>query len=460
MSTDGGTKTLREYVKEHSDKDPQALLDLVIAESERARAAADKEISEQKAMSDVLFVPNQGLVPANLAGVWRMAIMYSNSQMVPTHFRGKPYDCAIAIQMAIRCKVDPMAFMQKCYIVHGRPSIESTLAIAMANTSGIIKGRITYRYEGDGDNKWCVAMATLADTGELIQQRVGIETAKKMGWWGKSDSLWPKMPDLMLQYRSAMWLIRAYFPEVLMGIYSVDEMRDGSMGGPTTTELGSLEGMVESMIAGYQPPVETTPAPAETAPAKEDKADLLAKKLEEKRAAAATATTQAAKEVAPVKAAEKPAEEKPKKTATKAASKPKEAKPENAPAQQSEEAEEPEPKPVAEEVKAAEEKAAEEPAQTVASSPPTDRKWTADETVAHVSEFQRKLKAAADCEEADAHFHFDIEAFKGNMEERHFNYAVSILDKRKAVLIREEKDKSAGDAGTKPANTQQTMLEN
>lgn len=220
MSTAAKAKphNLAEYAAEVFEQDPKTALDLVLAENERIRM-------EAKTDSEVTFGPN-GIEATTLAGLWRLAKIYSASGLVPDHFKQKPENCFIGIQMASRCKVDPFMFLQNCYIVHGRPGIEAKLAIAMANASGVFKTRISFRLEGEGNDRKCTAYTTTADSNELVEEIVTVQQAKDMGWWLKKDSLWPKMTDLMLRYRAAMWLIRTRAPEVLMGMQSKEEIED------------------------------------------------------------------------------------------------------------------------------------------------------------------------------------------------------------------------------------------
>ncbi len=166
------------------------------------------------------------LDPAKYEHLQRVAELYANSDMVPSHFRGKIENCFIGLQMAVRLGVDPFMFLQKCYVIHGRPAIETQLAVALANRSGVFDGPIRYEMSGEGDGFGCTAWAIHKGTTERCEQVVTIGLAKKMGWWGKKDSLWPKMSGQMLKYRSAMWLIRHECPEVIMGMLSRDEVVD------------------------------------------------------------------------------------------------------------------------------------------------------------------------------------------------------------------------------------------
>ncbi len=68
---------------------------------------------------------------ARFEHIWRMAKVFSETSMVPSVFQKKPADCMVAIQMALRCGIDPMMFLQNSYVISGKPSIETKLAIAM-----------------------------------------------------------------------------------------------------------------------------------------------------------------------------------------------------------------------------------------------------------------------------------------------------------------------------------------
>jgi hypothetical protein len=53
-----------------------------------------------------------------------------------------------------------------------------------------------------------------------------MEMAKAEGWIDKTGSKWKTMPELMLKYRAAAFFGRLYAPEIMMGLYSADEIVD------------------------------------------------------------------------------------------------------------------------------------------------------------------------------------------------------------------------------------------
>lgn len=166
--------------------------------------------------------------------LWRVATMYARSSMVPDQFRGKTDDCFVAVQLAMRMGCDPFMLMQNMYVVHGRPGIEAKLAIALANERGPFRDRIKFIFTGEGKSRACQAYAHDRQTGERLSATVTWQMVEAEGWNkdkptkgnGIVKSKWNTLPDLMFVYRSAMFLIRMYCPEVLMGMESRDELED------------------------------------------------------------------------------------------------------------------------------------------------------------------------------------------------------------------------------------------
>lgn len=163
---------------------------------------------------------------ARFEHMWRVAQMFARSTLVPEHFQKQPENCFIAIQMAIRCGVDPMTFLQHSYIVHGRPGIDAQLAISLANNSGVFADRIKWRFEGEGRNRSCTAYVTDRKTGEVLEATVTWQMVEAEGWNKKPGSKWLTMPDQMFCYRSAMFLLRKFAPDVILGMHSTEELED------------------------------------------------------------------------------------------------------------------------------------------------------------------------------------------------------------------------------------------
>lgn len=155
---------------------------------------------------------------------YKIARLFSSSQLVPQHLQGKPEDCFIALHMANRLREDPLMVMQNIVIVHGTAGWKATWLIGRANRSGVFRGRIRFAPQGSGDSLSVTASAVLADTGEEVKATADMKMAKAEGW--TKNAKYQSMPEQMLSYRAASFLIRLYCPEATLGYQSAEEVED------------------------------------------------------------------------------------------------------------------------------------------------------------------------------------------------------------------------------------------
>ena len=160
----------------------------------------------------------------------RMAKLFNTSSIVPDTFKGDKNfgNAVIAMEMAVRMNASPLMVMQNLYVVYGNPSWSSKFLIAMFNQCGRFAA-IKYRETGKKgtDTQGVIAFTTELSTRELIEgTEITIGMAKKEGWYNKNGSKWQSIPDLMLRYRAAAFLIRTTAPELSMGLQTSEEVTD------------------------------------------------------------------------------------------------------------------------------------------------------------------------------------------------------------------------------------------
>jgi len=154
----------------------------------------------------------------------RKAKAYASSTMVPQQYQGNLSNCIIALEMANRMGASPMMVMQNLYIVHGNPGWSSKFLIASFNQCGRFSA---LRYDWSADRTRCRAWAVEKATGNRIDgPEVSLEMAKTEGWSTKNGSKWKSMPELMLMYRAAAFLVRTHAPEISMGLQTHEELID------------------------------------------------------------------------------------------------------------------------------------------------------------------------------------------------------------------------------------------
>ena len=191
----------------------------------------------------------------------RVANLLATSSRIPDCYKNKPADCFLALQMSTRLNMDPVMFMQKSYVVHGKAGIEAQLVIALMNTRGPFKGPVQWKFSGEDDTRSCTAYATHKVTDEVCEATVSMKMVKAEGWYSKPGSKWKTLPDLMFQYRSASFLCNLYCPEVKMGFTTIEEIQDMGPGkGVPLPEanVSPLEGrlkQVENVADRPAPPI-------------------------------------------------------------------------------------------------------------------------------------------------------------------------------------------------------------
>lgn len=167
----------------------------------------------------------------------RVARVLMNAQCVPKSFLSDGRkgqiggDAALArvtwgLVAARSIGIDCIIFMSNIYFIHGSPSQSAKLLISCFNQCRRFSP-ISYKFTGKANtDSWsCVATAISKSSGKTIRgAKVSIEMAKKEGWLGKSGSKWQTMPELMLQYRAATFLIRTHAPEISLGFQTKEEV--------------------------------------------------------------------------------------------------------------------------------------------------------------------------------------------------------------------------------------------
>jgi hypothetical protein len=158
----------------------------------------------------------------------RAAKCLATSTLVPKEYQGNLSNCIIALNMAQRLGADPLMVMQNLYLVHGRPSWSAQFLIATFNQCGRFEA-LRYEWRSEkGKKEWgCRAYTREKSTGERIESAwIDWTMVEAEGWNKRSGSKWLTMPEQMFMYRAASWLVRAYAPELSMGLHTAEEMHD------------------------------------------------------------------------------------------------------------------------------------------------------------------------------------------------------------------------------------------
>lgn len=190
-----------------------------MADIARIEERLDRVAMGGTAVSDSLG----GIVFQNMTEVIEFSkLMSLSGNAVPKHLQGNPGMCLAVCVQAMEWRFSPFAVANKSYEVQNRLSFESQLVHAVIEQRAPIIGRLRHRFEGEGDARVCIVWAKLRETGEDLEYRSPPFSKIQP----KNSPLWKTKPDLQQYYNTSRDFCRAYFPDVLLGVYSEDELRD------------------------------------------------------------------------------------------------------------------------------------------------------------------------------------------------------------------------------------------
>ncbi|HBN16149.1 MAG: recombinase RecT [Gammaproteobacteria bacterium] len=178
---------------------------------------------------------------------------------VPRHLQKNASDCLAIIMQAVQWKMNPFAVAQKTHLVSGTLGYEAQLVNAVINSLAPTKDRIHYEWFGDWDKvigkfKEVTSKKKVnEDTGEPQKYRVPnwtIDDEKGLGVrvWAtlrgesepreltlllsqcrvRNSTLWADDPRQQIAYLAVKRWARLYCPDVILGVYSADELSDYS----------------------------------------------------------------------------------------------------------------------------------------------------------------------------------------------------------------------------------------
>lgn len=198
----------------------------------------------------------------NMTDIMEFAKLMSISQVaVPKHLRDNPGACLAVVIQASEWQMSPYAVANKSYSVNDRLAYEAQLVSAVILRRAPIKSRFRYDYEGEGDKRRCkVTVITQDDeTVSHTSPLFGLITPKNSPLW-KSD------PDQQLGYHTARAMCRRHFPDVLLGVYTQDEMQDTPMERQATGRVvieptARIENPYRETFSDLPDPVKVEPDP-------------------------------------------------------------------------------------------------------------------------------------------------------------------------------------------------------
>jgi len=177
-------------------------------------------------------------------------VMSRAGPMIAPFMREQPGACLAVFVMAKEWRMSPFQVARQLYAVTSSDGKEvqiaamSQLVHAIIESRAPLMDRLLVEYEGEGDSRVCIVSGQIRNRdgspGRVVSHRSptlgerkkalrisivvgndGSETVKVKG-----SPLWVTKPDVQLFYDTSRDFARIYFPDVLMGVYSADEMEE------------------------------------------------------------------------------------------------------------------------------------------------------------------------------------------------------------------------------------------
>lgn len=148
-------------------------------------------------------------------------VMAISQVAIPKHLRDNPGACLAVCIQASEWQMSPFAVANKSYSVNDRLAYEAQLINAVILRRAPLAGRFVISHEGEGDKRRCTVSAETLDGQKVEYTSPEIGRIKV-----KNSPLWTSDPDQQLFYFSSRSLCRRHFPDVLLGVYTQDELEE------------------------------------------------------------------------------------------------------------------------------------------------------------------------------------------------------------------------------------------
>jgi hypothetical protein len=180
--------------------------------------------------------------------LYRAAEMMASARVtIPKHLAGSPGDCLAVIMQATQWGMNPFAVAQKTHLVNGVLGYEAQLVNAVVSSRAPVTGRIEYEWYGPwervlgkfnvkksaegkeyrtpswtaADEEGCGVRVWATFRGEQQPRVLDLLLTQART---RNSTLWADDPRQQLAYLAVKRWARLYCPDVILGVYSPDEL--------------------------------------------------------------------------------------------------------------------------------------------------------------------------------------------------------------------------------------------
>lgn len=206
------------------------------------------------------FNTSSAALMSDMAALDRMerfaSLMATARATVPQHFQGKPGDCLAMVMQATTWGMNPFAVAQKTHVINGTLGYEAQLVASVINSSSLLADRFKFEWFGAwekivGKFKMVESRTKKDDNGypkKFMMPDWDLKDENGLGVrvWAtikgeseprvlellmtqartRNSTLWTEDPKQQLAYLAQKRWARLYAPDVILGVYTPDEIEE------------------------------------------------------------------------------------------------------------------------------------------------------------------------------------------------------------------------------------------
>ena len=220
------------------------------------------------------------------ASLWNQAqsLAVGANDLLPERWRNKPQAVFQMMMQARELGIEPIAACRLTYLVHGQPCLKTEAVIGLINKHAGMASELMFEERGElpGDSYGVRCYAISSRSGERLDSIwVGPAMAREQGWSTKKQNKYQgPFAAQMYRYRAAGFWARLYAPEVMMGMYTVQERQELREAAPQP-QLTGAAAKLNDVLAGKAKPEPEPQDEAEEAQFQEVEGDPLKERGED-----------------------------------------------------------------------------------------------------------------------------------------------------------------------------------
>lgn len=197
-------------------------------------ARIDERLDRAKAGATLVSDQVGGVLFQNMAEVMEFAKLMAKADIaIPNHLRENPGACLRIVTQALEWRMSPFSVAEQSYKVGDKIGYMAQLIHAVIEQRAPIVGRMRHRFDGEGDDRVCIVWAQVRGEADPLEYK-----SPPFGKiQPKNSPLWKTKPDLQQYYNTSRDFCRVYFPDVLLGVYAEDELRDHHVGADRAKDI-------------------------------------------------------------------------------------------------------------------------------------------------------------------------------------------------------------------------------